>query len=93
MKSVKYMIAGLGMLLLASCAPDEEKVCKHLIKVYGDDADKPRFLEDIDKCVESYKGKKKRRGVNSYRREVECVLGSETVYKVRRCMEKENKRQ
>ncbi len=93
MNKAKILIAGLGFMMLAGCAPDEEDVCKHLMKVYEGDSEKPGYLEDLDKCVESYQGKKKRRGVNSYRREVECILGVDTVYKVRRCIEKENKRQ
>ena len=93
MKKATFLAAGLALMLLAGCAPEEEEVCKHLIQVYGDDADRPGYLDSLDQCVESYQGKKSRRGVNSYRREVECILGSDTVYQIRRCVEKENKRQ
>lgn len=93
MDKAKLVIAGLGLLMLAGCAPDEKEVCQHLMKVYEGDASAPGYLEDIDKCVEAYKGKKERRGVNSYRREVECILGVDTVYKVRRCVEEEDRRQ
>lgn len=79
-------------VFLAGCAPEEEGVCEHEMKVYGDDPSAPTYLKSMDACVEAYKKKQKRRGVNSYRREVECILGVDTQYEIRRCQEAETKR-
>jgi hypothetical protein len=91
-KSILW-VAGVILVATTACAPDEHDVCEHMMKVYANDTDRPKFLDDADSCAESFRTKKTRRGVNSYRREVECILGSDTVYKIRRCMEAENKRQ
>lgn len=92
----KKLVVTISLALCAGfasgCAPDAEKVCKHLMKVYEKSMDKPRYLEDLDKCTASYEAKKKRRGVNSYRREVECILGSSTSFNVRKCVKAEDDR-
>ena len=94
---MKRSMARWGLALLVgaffvSCAPEEEGVCKHEMKVYDGDPSAPSYLKSIDACVEAYEKKQKRRGMNSYRREVECILSVDTQYAIRRCQETEAKR-
>jgi len=91
-KSVAQVAVTIGILVAAGCAPDEKLLCQHLQEVYEGQADQPNYLQDIDQCIEFQEKKKKRRGVNSYRREAECVLAADTVYVVRRCEQKETNR-
>lgn len=86
--SLVFMIG----FLFAGCAPEEEAVCKHMMDVYGDKADKPLYLSEMPPCIEHMQQQKKRHGVNSYRREVECILSVNTAYKIRTCQDKENAR-
>ncbi len=67
-------------------------VCDHMMEVMKNDAEKPGYLSDDDKCESRMEKTKTRYGVNSYRREVECILGSTTAYKIRTCLEVEKKR-
>lgn len=91
-KTMVLMGVGLLLGLATGCAPEEKGVCEHEMKVYGEAIDKPTYLNSMDACIDAYANKKKRRGVNSYRREVECVLASDTQYKIRTCQDKEERR-
>lgn len=94
MKTFKLLLVGGGVVLMvAGCAPEEQSLCEHMLEVYQGDPETPGYLSDLDACVEHYQDQKKRRGVNSYRREAECILGVDTVYNIRTCLKKENKRQ
>lgn len=93
MKSAwKLTIAGVALTLLGGCAPPPDEVCEHLAAVYGDAEGKPSYLRDHDSCVAKFNRGKKSRGVNSYRREVECILASTKKYDIRECTAKEIKR-
>ncbi len=93
MKKILGSIALATILLTATgCAPDPNDVCAHLEKVYKNYDDKPGYMRDRDACVEYYLRRKKQRGVNSYRREVECLQASTKMFDINRCGEKEDQR-
>lgn len=92
-KSVAKFAAAFVVLLAIGCAPEEKALCQHMQKVYKGQADQPTYLKDMDQCIAFQEKKKKRRGVNSYRREAECILAADTAYVIRRCEEKEKNRQ
>ncbi len=77
-------------LMLMGCAPDPNEVCANMEKVFKVSPDQPPFLKSRSDCVESFERKKSRRGVNSYRREAECLLAATRPYEMNQCMEKES---
>ncbi len=85
------MVFGL-LVSVSGCAPEEEAYCKHIMAIYEGDDDVPNELQDMQSCIEHQQDKKARRGVNSYRREAECVLATDTIYGVRKCIQREEKR-
>jgi predicted transcriptional regulator len=79
-----------GTFLLMGCAPDANKVCKKMEEVYKvSPGEAPGFLKVRDSCVASFEGKRSRRGVNSYRREADCILAATRPYEITKCMETE----
>lgn len=91
-KSISAIALVLGFGLLSGCAPDPAEVCQHMVDLMKDDAERPRFLDDTEKCEERMEKIKQRHGVNSYRREVECSLQATTGYKLRTCLDTEAKK-
>ena len=92
MKRLIQLVATTALVsLAASCAPDAGPVCDHLQKVMEGDNDRPSWLDTDDKCHERYDNVKNRYGVNTYRREVECILASDTAFQIRKCMKKEDR--
>ena len=86
----------LATMLAASfgttgCAPDAGEQCDHYMEVFKTDPERPAWTEDYDRCVERMENVKSRWGVNSYRREVECSKTANTSYKLRQCIEGEEK--
>ncbi len=79
-------------LLLSSCAPDPSDTCEHLEELYKNSAEPPAYLKSRDACMELFNSRKKRHGVNSYRRESECILKTKKMFNVRECMTKEDNR-
>ena len=67
-----------------------------LFTIYSSEGDEVLSVKVARRLRITYQGAmekvKKRHGVNSYRREVECALQATTGYKLRTCMEKENKK-
>lgn len=92
MKFISLLIALTALLLSSGCAPDASKVCSHLSEVYKGNVDPPGYLSEQSRCIEHFEMRKKQYGVNSYRREVECILGSTRVFDVKDCTEKENRK-
>lgn len=93
MKVMKTMVGVAFVLLLSSgCAPDEKELCSHMISIMENDPEKPRFLEDMDKCLVRMEKVQARHGVNSYRREADCAHGVDTSYKLRACIKKSEKK-
>jgi hypothetical protein len=72
--------------MVSGCAPDPTPLCEHMAEVMKDDGDKPHWVDTLDKCVDHYEKVKSRYGVNTYRRESECTLASDTAFKIRKCM-------
>lgn len=85
-------IALLALSSLTACAPEEAEVCKHVVETMSTDNDRPTWMDHKDNCVEHMKNTKKRYGVNSYRREVQCFLESNTSFKIRTCIDTEARR-
>lgn len=83
------ILFSLSVLVLTGCAPDPGDVCAKLESIYSQSPDKPAFLKTRDECVESFERKKSKNGVNSYRREAECILSVTRPYAATECMEKE----
>lgn len=92
LRVVQFGFLAAVLSLVTGCAPEATEVCNHAIKIMESDPDRPGWLDDVDKCTDRMEGVKKRHGVNSYRREVECLLGVDTSYKVRTCIETEERR-
>lgn len=90
MKIASVLVGMVTLLLVSGCAPEEGKVCAHLASIYKGHMDPPKYLAEKHLCVEHFAGRKKRHGVNSYRREAECILASNKVYDARECIEKED---
>jgi hypothetical protein len=90
--TMNLLAACTGALLLMGCAPDPGDVCAKMEKVFQvNPTEAPAFLKSRNDCVASFESKKSRRGVNSYRREAECILASSKPYEITQCMEKEAK--
>jgi len=66
-------------------------LCTHMMDTFKDYGDAPKYLESMDKCQERMEKVQKRYGVNSYRREAECLNAADTPYQMRQCFEKEGK--
>ena len=93
MKYVMKTMVGVALLLAVSgCAPDEKDLCTHMMTLMENDPEKPRFLEDMDKCLDRMEKVKKRAGVNSYRREADCANAATTSYKLRVCIQHAEKK-
>jgi hypothetical protein len=90
MKIASVLVGIVTLLLVSGCAPEEGKVCAQLANVYQGHMDPPKFLKERATCVEHFAARKKRHGVNSYRREAECILAATKVYDARECSEKED---
>lgn len=78
--------------LLTACAPDPNDICAHLEKTYKNAVDQPAFLKSRDACVQNFDARKRRHGVNSYRREAECILSAKKSFDIRECSAKEDHR-
>ncbi len=93
---MKYMLKSLvfvgAAMLLSSCAPDPNDTCAHLEELYKNSAEPPAYLKSREACTELFNSRKKRNGVNSYRRESECILKTKKLFNIRECMTKEDNR-
>ena len=90
-----YGMITIGALavLVSGCAPDANEVCEHLEKVYKNYASEPPgYMRSRDACMDYFERRKKQRGVNSYRREVECIQQSTKMFDINVCSEKEDQR-
>lgn len=76
-------------LLMMGCAPDPVEVCDKLSEVYGDSPDRPSWLVSEGQCIEAMDKRKKRKGVNSYRRYAECVFAARTIFDTKVCHDNE----
>ncbi|MEZ4458507.1 MAG: hypothetical protein R3E66_02025 [bacterium] len=92
MKQVMPFFFVAAVTLLTGCAPDPNDLCAHLEKMYKTAVDPPAFLKSRDACIENFEMRKKRNGVNSYRREAECILNARKVFDTRECTAKEDHR-
>lgn len=92
MKHIFPVIVLVAATFLAGCAPDPDDVCAHLEKMYKMAVDPPAYLKSRDTCTENFEARKRRHGVNSYRREAECILNAKKVFDVRDCTAKEDYR-
>lgn len=76
-------------LFVMGCAPDPVEVCDKLDEIYKDSADRPSWLGSTDECVDAMDARKKRKGVNSYRRYAECVFAARTIFDTKVCHDNE----
>lgn len=83
----------LSVLFLTGCAPDPNDVCAKLEEIFKiSPEDKPALLSTRDECTASFARKKAKNGVNSYRREAECILAAKRPYEATTCIEREEAR-
>ena len=92
MKFVTPILVVAASTFLTGCAPDTNDLCAHLEGMYKNAVDPPAFLKSRDACVDNFDHRKRRNGVNSYRREAECILNARKVFDVRECTAKEDHR-
>lgn len=90
MKFALLLVSLTVVLFASACAPEPSVVCAHLGEVYKDNIDPPAYMASEDKCAEHFEMRKKRNGVNSYRREVECMLGTTRLFEIKECTEIED---
>jgi len=87
------LLVGLTVALFSTaCAPEPSKVCAHLSEIYKDNVDPPGYMQNSKRCAEHFELRKKQHGVNSYRREVECMLSTHRLFELKECSEKEDRR-
>src|SRR5690606_28943286 len=92
---MKFTLLLVGLTVVSfstACAPEPAKVCSHLSEVFKDNVDPHSYMADSSRCAEHFEFRKKQHGVNSYRREVECILATHRIFEIKECAEKEDRR-
>ena len=82
------LVAAVSLFALG-CAPEPEKVCDSLKDIYKGSPDTPEWLKTDESCIEAMEKRKKRKGVNSYRRYAECIFQADGIFDAKRCADAE----